>query len=194
MSFRSKRIALWAMVAATGSLFGSVVMDANCAARRRRPNRARWCRFRFPSAVSRVLQRRAGQHARTCRTTTRSTPELASWALSQPTRPVNRRRVNRRPSQPAASQPRPARAVRARPMAANVPTACTPPDAPCCRLPASHHSQSMAQRQGFRGGQAGRHLQHGASPGARCSVFSGSEICRRIFDRTPLILTLGSRC
>ena len=31
MSFRSMRIALWAMVAATGSLFGSIVMDAKCA-------------------------------------------------------------------------------------------------------------------------------------------------------------------
>ena len=38
------------------------------------------------------------------------------------------------------------------------------------------------QDRNFRGGQAGRHLQRGASPGARCSVFSGSEVCRRIFE------------
>ena len=51
MSFRSKRIALWAMVAATGSLLAQCVMDADVRERsRRRPNRARSCRFRFARA------------------------------------------------------------------------------------------------------------------------------------------------
>ena len=41
---------------------------------------------------------------------------------------------------------------------------------------------SIFKVETFRGGQAGRLLQRGASPGARCSVFSGSEVCRRIFE------------
>ena len=42
-------------------------------------------------------------------------------------------------------------------------------------------TSTRLQSQNFREGQAGRHLQHGASPGARYSGFSGSEVCRRIF-------------
>ena len=46
----------------------------------------------------------------------------------------------------------------------------------------SHERQHGLPFENFRGGQAGRHLERSASPGARGSVFSGSEVCRRIHE------------
>ena len=188
MSFRSKRIALWAIVAVAGSLFAQALWIPTARAQSAATESGQV--VQVPVSQLEQIEKEL-QYLRRARRREASLGSVGRSATANQRHDAGHHRDHvvrrdRRPTPklgplPASALPATLPAVWAPQMAAVVPTACHRGCA-VCRLPASHHSRSMGQRQGFRGGQAGRHLQHGASPGARCPIFSGSGLCRRISD------------